>query len=106
MAIIPLPQTAVISPLTGYDPDYNEPTYGDDYELRCRFQEGTKLVRDRNGEEVVSVGEFLFDGLATVTINDKLTYTNELGAATTYTPIAISVKRAINGKPILTEVNV
>lgn len=106
MALIPLKQTAVISPFAGLDPDYNEPSYGDDYELRCRFDEEAKLVRNQRGEEVVSSGAFLFDKLAAISISDKLTFTNELGTVTTYDPITIAVIRDFTGRPILTEVSV
>lgn len=106
MAIIPLSQTAIISPFAGLDPDYNEPSFGEDYALPCRFDEEAKLVRNQRGEEVVSSGAFLFDKLAAITISDKLTFTNELGAETTYDPITIAVIRDFSGRPILTEVSV
>ncbi|MNV37911.1 hypothetical protein D3C71_1294450 [compost metagenome] len=106
MAIIPLKQTVIHEKLSGTDPDYGDPIYSAPITLSCRFQEGAKLVRNQRGEEVVSMGAFYFDKLANIGFNDTLTHTNELGAVTTYTPIAISVKRAINGKPILTEVSV
>lgn len=106
MAIIPLKQSVIISPFIRNDPDYGEPEYGGDYTRKCRFQEGVKLVRNRHGAEVVSVGAFLLDKLPEISINDLFTYTDENMRTTTYTPIAISVKRAINGKPLLTEVSV
>ncbi|MNC25355.1 hypothetical protein D3C75_734420 [compost metagenome] len=106
MALIPLRQTVTVTPFTGYDPDYNEPSYGTPYAQKCRFQEAVKLVRNQHGAEVVSVGTFYFDKLAEISLDDRLTYTNELLAETTYTPLAISVKRALNGKPLITEVDV
>lgn len=106
MALIPLKQTVTVTPVGGYDPDYNTPIPGVPYTLRCRFQEGVKLVRNQYGQEAVSVGTFYFDKLAGISLSDTFTYTNELLAETTYTPIAISVKRALNGRPLLTEVNV
>ncbi|WP_407052722.1 hypothetical protein [Paenibacillus dendritiformis] len=106
MAIIPLKQTVLVASFLGNDPDYNEPKHDVPVPMKCRFQEGVKLVRNRHGQEVASVGSFYFDRLPRITIDDKLTYTNEHGAETTYTPIAISVKRALNGKPLLTEVSV
>lgn len=106
MAIIPLRQTVVISPYLGYDPDYNETIYGPDYEAKCRFSEGVKLVRNGRGEEVASVGSFLFDKLPRISISDKFTYTDENDRTITYTPISISVKRWFGGKPALTEVHV
>ncbi|MFD1267569.1 hypothetical protein ACFQ3Y_09060 [Paenibacillus motobuensis] len=74
--------------------------------MRCRFTEGVKLVRNRHGKEVVSVGTLIFDRLPRITIDDIFTYTDENDREITYTPIAISVKRALNGKPIITEVAV
>lgn len=106
MAIVPMRQTVVVSPLTGRDPDYGDPVYGEDYTLKCRFDEGARLVRNQHGEEVVSTGAFLFDKLAVIGISDRLTFTNELGTVTTYDPITISVIRDFSGRPILTEVNV
>lgn len=106
MAIIPLKQTVTITPIIGVDPDYNTPIFGVPYTLKCRFSEGVKLVRNQYGAEVVSVGTFYFDKLPGISLSDIFTYTNELSAETTYTPIAISVKRALNGKPLLTEVDV
>lgn len=106
MPIIPLKQTVIITPLTGYDPDYNEPIYGTPYSAKCRFSEGMRLVRNQRGEEVVSVGTFYFDRLPEISISDTFTYTDENMRTITYTPLAIAVKRAINGKPLLTEVSV
>ncbi|MEK5396021.1 hypothetical protein [Paenibacillus sp. FSL K6-2859] len=106
MAIIPLRQTVIITPVGGFDPDYNEPIPGVPYAVKCRFSEGVKLVRNQHGAEVASVGTFIFDKLPDISLSDTFTYTNELLAETTYTPIAISVKRALNGKPLITEVDV
>lgn len=106
MALIPLRQTVIVKPFTGRDPDYGTPSYGDVYPLKCRFDEGIRLVRNQRGEEVVSVGTFYFDKLAGVGINDVLTYTNELGVETTYDPLAIAPIRDFGGRAILTEVSV
>lgn len=106
MAAIPLKQTVIYAKLIGTDPDYGDPIYGEPTPLKCRFQEGGRLVRNQRGQEVLSVGTFFFNKLAEVNFGDTLTYTNELETETTYTPIAISVKRELNGKPLLTEVDV
>lgn len=106
MPIIPLKQTVIHNPVIGTDPDWNTPITGEPVTVNCRFQEGVKLVRNAQGDEVISVGTFYFDRFYPVTLADSFTYTDEGNRTITYTPIAISVKRAINGKPILTEVNV
>lgn len=106
MAIIPLRQTVLVAQYKGHDPDYNEPQYNIPIPMKCRFQESVKLVRNRHGQEVASVGAFLFDRFPQITIDDTFTYTNEHGTETTYTPIAIIIKRGLNGKPLITEVHV
>lgn len=106
MALIPLKQTVTITPAGGFDPDYNTPIPGVPYTLRCRFQEGVKLVRNQHGAEVVSVGTFYFDKFADIDLDAKFTYTNELGDETTYDPLTIGIKRMLSGRAILTEVNV
>lgn len=106
MPVIPLKQTVIHTPMNGIDPDWNTPIPGDPVSVKCRFQEGARLVRNAQGGEVVSVGTFYFDRLYSVDLADTFTYTDENNRTTTYTPIAISVKRALNGKPILTEVSV
>lgn len=103
---VPLRQTVIITKLIGTDPDYGDPIYGLPTPVKCRFQEGCRLVRNQRGEEVVSVGTFFFDRLVDIGLSDRLTYTNELGVETSYTPISVSVRRWINGKPVLTEVDV
>lgn len=106
MAIISLKQTVIHTKLIGTDPDYGDPLYSAPISLKCRFQEGAKLVRNQRGEEIVTAGTFFFDRIADIKHGDTLTYTNELDVETTYMPIAISVKRALNGRPMLTEVDV
>ncbi|MNW53209.1 hypothetical protein D3C74_307620 [compost metagenome] len=106
MPRIPLKQTVVYTPPGGIDPDWNTPIPGDPVAVKCRFQEGVKLVRNAQGDEVVSVGTFYFDRLHAIDLAGKLTYTDELGRESTYTPIAISVKRDISGRPLLTVVDV
>lgn len=106
MPVIPLKQTVIHTPVLGTDPDWNTPILGEPVEVKCRFQEGGRLVRNAQGSEVVSVGMFYFDRLYSISLPDTLTYTDENDRTTTYTPIAISVKRALNGKPILTVVDV
>ncbi|MCR8843083.1 hypothetical protein NQ117_05275 [Paenibacillus sp. SC116] len=106
MSIIPLKQRVNVEPFLRTDLNWNEPIYGPVAEMKCRFQEGVKLVRNSQGTEVVSVGTFYFDKLPSISINDRFTFTNEIGTVMSYTPIAISVKRALNGKPLLMEVNV
>jgi hypothetical protein len=109
MPIVPLKQTII-----------RIRTEGDEWEgteietrtpMKCRFAEGTKLVRSMSGtnvasSEVVSSAQIYFDKLADVKLTDEFEFTDELGNTRTYLPINIEVKRGLNGKPILTVVAV
>lgn len=102
---IPLKNTVTITPILGFDPDYNTPLPGEPYKAKCRVTNGVKLVRNRHGQEVVSTVQLLFDKLPQISISDKIEFVDENGVATTYTPISIEPKRWLNGKAILTVVN-
>ncbi|KYC67176.1 hypothetical protein B4100_3812 [Heyndrickxia coagulans] len=99
-------------------------TTGDEWEgtqttdrtaLKCRVQEGAKLVRTSTtaanttgiqASEVVSNAQIYLDKLADVALTDKFEYTNELGVTLTWAPITIEIKRDVGGKPMLTIVYV
>jgi hypothetical protein len=95
-------------------------TVGDEWEdtlteqrtpMKCRFAEGSRLVRSMSGtnvasSEVVSVAQVYFDKLADVKLTDQFVFTDELNNTRTYLPINIEIKRGLNGKPMLTVVSV
>lgn len=113
MAWIPLKQTVTITPVTR--DEWEGDIEGTPFQLRCRIQEGTKLVRSSSGasgvsgitaQEVVSVARIYFDKYPKIGYADKITYTDEHGNTIEYRPLDIAVKRWINGKAVLTEVSV
>lgn len=88
MAIIPLKQRVVVTPVLRDDEGnpitdrWDRPITGEPFTLKCRFSQGTKLVRSATGsggvhgtigQEVVSLGEFIFDKHPNLTYDDKLT---------------------------------
>ncbi|QHZ58599.1 hypothetical protein M655_024825 [Brevibacillus sp. NSP2.1] len=121
MSLVPLKNTVTITPALGTD-EWDRPIPGTPYQLRCRVQEGTKLVRSATGsggihgiqaQEVVSVAQIYFDRIPrdpltgdALGLADTITFTDETGVARTYTPISIEIKRWLNGKATLTVVNV
>lgn len=105
MPLIPLKQTVTIYPSGGMN-EYGEPVGGTPYTLKCRVQEGVKLVRDKDGREVVSVAQIFFDNLVSISLNDQIEFTDENNVTHRFSPISIEVKRGLNGKPLLTVVNV
>lgn len=114
MAIIPLKQTVTIIPASKEN-EWGEVIPGKQYKLKCRFSQGTKLVRSASGasgvhgvttQEVVSVGEFIFDKHPDLKYGDKLVYTDDNGNTIEYMPLNIAVKPWLNGKSLITVVSV
>jgi hypothetical protein len=114
MALIPLKQTVrVVRP--GVPDKWGNPTAPTEFTLTCRIVEGVKLTRrtsTTNGaivvdaEEVVSSAQIYFDKLADIQLTDEIYYTDENGNTRLYKPLNIEVKRGLNGKALLTVVNV
>lgn len=113
MAIIPMKQTVTVRRKSDPDRWGNAPDI--EFTLKCRIQENTKLARRTNytsgtttilAESVVSKAQIMFDKYVDVTLTDEISFTDESGVAQTYLPININRIRGLNGKAILTEVEV
>jgi hypothetical protein len=116
MALIPLKQTVTVK-RPGTVDKWGNPTAPTEFTLPCRIVEGTKLTRRTsssgasgavmvNAEEVVSTAQIYFDKLADIQLTDEIYYTDDNGKTRLYKPISIEVKRGLNGKALLTVVNV
>lgn len=114
MAIIPLKQTVTIIRPQGVD-DYGRPIAPIRIPLKCRFEEGSKLIKrfssgtganQTMSEEVVSNALITLNKFADIQYTDTIEHVNELGKTTLYSPLKIELLRDIAGKPILTEVYV
>ncbi|MBJ6364150.1 hypothetical protein ACFOQM_23290 [Paenibacillus sp. GCM10012307] len=96
--------------VTVYPPDSDDPNNptpdSDPFKLRCRFQEGTEVVSDQHGREVVSSAQIFLDKFANVSAASEYEYVDETGAARRYTTVTTARKRWLNGKTILTVVYV
>lgn len=104
MALLPLKQTVILKRKGEVDRWGNEITPPVEKPMKCRIDEGSKVVQNSLGEEVVAGMEITFDKLADIQYTDTLEYTNELGKTIVRNPIRVEVVRAINGKPLLTVV--
>ena len=102
MAIIPLKQKITVE--RAVQDDWGNETLGDPVIFKARVDESTALVRNRQGEEVVSSAQILLDKLADVQYDDYVSYTDELGRTMREKPIRIAPIRMPNGKATLTEV--
>jgi hypothetical protein len=116
MALIPLKQTVRIK-RHGAPDKWGNPTAPTEFTLPCRIVEGTKMTRRTssqgaggtisvNAEEVVSTAQIFFDKLADIQLTDEIYYTDDNGKTRLYKPLSIEVKRGLNGKALLTVVNV
>lgn len=83
---------------------WGKPIMGEPEMFKCRAREGTEIVEDTQGEQVVSRVSFLLDRLVRVNYADNLEYTNEIGITYTGKPKSIRVTRDFDGKAILTKV--
>lgn len=72
---------------------------------KCRIKEGTKLVRNQSGAEVVSNTRILLDKAVVIKYDYDVTYTDATGEVVTRKPIAIRFIKNISSKVILTEVS-
>lgn len=113
MPIIPMKNEVTITPITV--DEWNRKTEGAPFTLRCRIQEGTKLVRKTTrgnnvnevlAQELVSKARIIFHKLVNVKEDDIIEFTDELGRSYRYRAITVQVKRDIGGKPLLTVVDV
>jgi len=103
MAIIALKQRVMIE--HSIPNEWGEELLEEPIEYKARVDESSTLVRNRQGEEVVSATRILLGKLADVQYDDYVTYTDELGRTIREKPIKIGVTRNIAGKPELTEVH-
>lgn len=62
-------------------------------EIRCRIDETSKVVKDQQGEEVISSTQFYFPGSINVAYWDELQWTDAGGATVSKTPIAVELFR-------------
>lgn len=84
-------------------------------ELRCRFSEGSRALKNvSNAEEtrgvrskeIVPEASIFFRQLPDIDLEDEIEFTNELGKTLVYHPISISVIRGVSGYPLYTRVDV
>lgn len=115
MAVIPLKQTVTVKRPGETDRWGNEISPPEEFTLKCRVEDGAKLTRRTSqqtgatqvaSEEIVSSARIYFDKFADIRLTDELLYTDESGNSITYLPININRVRGLNGKAVLTEVEV
>lgn len=81
-----MPSAAAWEPLTGRD-TYGAPTYGAPTSFACRLVRENRLVRDAQGDEVVSTAHVWLGGTPAVAPDDRVTLSDGT------TPTIASVER-------------
>lgn len=79
---------------------------GGEVTLKCRLDYSTKLVKDRDGKEVVSTASILMNGLVEIGYSDVIKWVDESGNEFSRTPLSISILRDLGGKPLATAVRI
>ncbi|MFD2382877.1 hypothetical protein ACFSWD_17595 [Paenibacillus xanthanilyticus] len=97
--------TVTVTKAGGGDP-WDGGSGGAPVTYKCRIDEGARLVRNQNGEEVVSSTQIRFDKLVAVAYDDEITFTDYAGKTHTKRPISVRIVKNIASKPLLTEVYV
>lgn len=104
MAIIPLKDEVTLTPPGAVDA-WGNATGGTPVTHDARIDEKSKLVRNQNGDEVVSNTQILIDKIVAVDYDYDVTYTDATGNTVTKKPIAISRIKDLT-KVIFTRVDV
>lgn len=81
-----LTDTATWRPLTGRD-DFGAPTYGSPTEFRARLVRKHRLVRDTQGDEVVSTAQLWLQGAPAIAPDDRVTLSDSSA------PLIVAVER-------------
>lgn len=114
MAIIPLKQKVTIVRAQELD-DYGGAIDPIRIPLKCRFQEGSKMVKrfssgtganQTMSEEVVASAKIIFDKYTNVLYTDTIEYVDDMARTVIYSPLKIEILRNFGGKAILTVVYV
>lgn len=106
MAVLPLKQLVTII-REGETDEWGNGDAPIEFVKKCRIDEGAKIVASaQTADEVTSSASILFDKLLEIRMTDVIIYVDDNGISRTYRPIAVNVIRGLNGKAMLTEVNV
>jgi len=111
MALIPLNQKVLIHKRVegnaGLD-RWGNPVVSAPIVMKARVDEGSFVTSDQEsyvtGKVVVFEIRVFLDGLANISYDDEIEFTNELGITVKRKPSRIKVKRNFAGNPDMTEV--
>ncbi|SHE66284.1 hypothetical protein SAMN05444392_102277 [Seinonella peptonophila] len=106
MAMIPLRQKITIRRSNGETDEWGNPIGITETEYACRADEGSFLVQDQNGNEIMTSLKVYLEGLIDVSYTDQIEFNNEAGIVINREPQKIQVLRDFSGFPLFTVVYV
>jgi hypothetical protein len=83
---------------------WGDPTISETIQLDGNLRTETKVVKDANGEDVLSSYTILFVGFVDVTLNDKIRFTEPNGQVVEKAPIQLKFMRDLDGSVGFTKV--
>jgi hypothetical protein len=101
--MIPTPHSITIIKSNDLDA-WGEPIAGETIELQGNLRSQTKVVRNTNGEEVVSSYTILFIGFVDIKHDDKIQFIEPNNDVKEYKPIEIKFMRDLDGSVAFTKV--
>jgi hypothetical protein len=108
MALIPLLQEIKVYKKSNGLDEWGNPILSEPITLKARVDEGSFVTSDKEsyvtGKVIVAQVRVFLEGLADISYDDEIEYTNELNQTIRRKPKRINIKRNIAGKPELTEV--
>lgn len=101
--MIPLKQTVTVKKSGALD-EWGLPTQDESVVYKCRIDDSSELVRDKDGNEVVGRATILIKGVANITYDDVLEWIDDFGNTRLEKPLNILVIKDLSGKPLFTKV--
>lgn len=97
------PDRVILVPGTGDEDPWSSAASTDPYKsLRCRIAYTGRVVKNQEGQEVVSNVHIRFPNFTPVSYGDELTWTDLSGEKRTARPIQIRIPRDLSGQPLMT----
>lgn len=101
--MIPINHTVTWTPSLGLDV-WGDPKPSEPVELECNVRSETKMVKNQQGQEVVSTLQVLFIGLVSVKYADSFTFVEANGEVLEMTPLNVKFMRDLDGSVEFTKV--
>lgn len=102
--MIPLRQKVTIRRSNGETDQWGDPIGITVTDYSCRADEGSFLITDQNGNEIMTSLKVYLEGLIDVKYTDQIAYDNEAGIEIDREPQKIQVLRDFSGVPLFTVV--